>query len=306
MRAALLHLDEALARQTELAARVAERGDVQLALRDLGPRLRLWSRPPALAQLRDRLRADLPSREGPVVAFCGSGDFHHVTALLLERAIEAAGVDAVTVLHFDNHPDWVRFPNGAHCGSWVGQAARLTGVARVLTIGVCSRDIRKPNPRRADLDLLHEARLELYAYADPDGDSEVTLGGQGWATSEAMGESAFAAFLPGRIATEAVYVTIDKDVLRAADAATNWDQGRTSLELLRTLLERGLDGHRLIGADIVGDWSSPTYGGDAATRLLKTGEALLDQPWSRPSLSACAANEGVNLDLLDLFMRAAA
>ena len=304
MRASLLHLDEALVGQDALLARVLANDGRSLDLRDLGPKLRLWSRPAALAELRARLREALPANAGPALVFCGSGDFHHITPILLQRAIEAAGLPAVTVLHFDNHPDWVRFPYGVHCGSWVGQAARLPGVTKVITVGVCSPDIRKPSPRRADLELLTEQRLELYAYRAPDGGRSIELCGRTWPTIEAMGDAAFAEFLPGRISTEAIYITIDKDVLSPDDAATNWDQGRTSLALLKSLLAAVLRGHRLIGADVVGDWSPAIYGGGAVARLMKCGEAWLDQPRSTPPAGALAANEGVNLELLDLFVGA--
>jgi hypothetical protein len=300
MRAALLHLDDALIRQQALVAQVTALGGRAVDLRDLGPALRLWSRAPALEDLRARLAEALPPSGGPTLVFSGSGDFHHVTPLLLERAIEAAGRPAVTVVHFDNHPDWVRFANGVHCGSWVGRAARMEQVARVITVGVCSQDIRRPNPRRADLDLLAEGRLELYPYRAPDGAACAELGGRQWPTIEAMGEAEFATFLPGRIQTEAIYITIDKDVLRPKDAATNWDQGRTSLAYLRRLLVGSLRNHRLIGADVLGDWSPAIYGGGALSCVLKQGEALLDQPWSRPPQAARAAGEAVNLNLLDL------
>ncbi len=300
MRAALLHLDAALTAQDALAAQVVSGGGRDVDARDLGPALRLWSRPQALDALAERLRRDLPASAGPALVFTGSGDFHHVSPILLRRAIEAAGCEAVTVLHFDNHPDWVRFANGVHCGSWVGQAARLPGVAKVITAGVCSPDIRKPSPRRADLDLLTEERLELYAYRGPDGAASVELCGQSWPTIAAMGEATFAAFLADRIATDAIYITIDKDVLRADAAATNWDQGQTSLEFLKALIAPLLDSHTLIGADVVGDWSPAVYGGGPIARLLKRGEAMLDQPWSKPAPAACAANEDVNLQLFNL------
>ena len=306
MRACLLHLDDALVRQEALAARALAGGGRGLDLRDLGPRLRLWSRPAALDELAARLGRDLPASLGPVLVFSGSGDFHHITPILLRRALEASGCEAVTVLHFDNHPDWVRFGWGLHCGSWVGRAARLGGVAGLITIGVCSSDIRAPSPRRADLALLSEGRLELYAYRAPDGRGAVEIGGRTWPTIDAMGEAAFVEFLPHRIATEAVYVTIDKDVLRTGEAATNWDQGQTSLALLKTLLAAVLRGRRLIGADVVGDWSPPVYGGDPVARVMKWGEAWLDQPRSPPGEAAIAANQGVNLELLDLIVGAAA
>ncbi|HEX5262239.1 MAG TPA: hypothetical protein VFW13_01850 [Phenylobacterium sp.] len=305
MRAALLHLDDALIGQAELAVQVAALGGRSVELRDLGPALRLWSRPQALDDLRARLAESLPATSGPTLVFSGSGDFHHITPLLLERAIEAAGRPAVTVVHFDNHPDWVRFANGAHCGSWVGWAARLARVSLVITVGVCSEDIRRPSPRRADLDLLAEGLLELYPYRAPDREASLELGGREWPTIEAMGEAAFAAFLPSRVQTEAIYITIDKDVLRAEEAATNWDQGRTSVAYLSSLLAPLLREHRLIGADVVGDWSSAIYGGGVLSRVLKQGEALLDQPWSQPPRAAQAAAEAVNLQLLHLIAEGA-
>jgi hypothetical protein len=300
MRTALLHLDSALTLQRELASTVWDRGGLGLDLRQLGPALRLWSRPRALERLRARVASDLPASEGPTLVFSGSGDFHHITPTLLDRACEAAGRPPVTVLHFDNHPDWVRFANGAHCGSWVGWAARLPNVARVITVGVCSDDIDRPEAKRADLDLLNEGRLELYPYRAPRGGPSVSLAGREWPTIEAMGEAAFLEFLANRIHTTAVYLTIDKDVLQPADAGTNWDQGRTSLAFLKAMVARIGADHRIIGADVVGDWSPAAYGGGPLAGLLKRGEALLDQPWTRPSSAVRAQNEAANLELLDL------
>ena len=300
MRTALLHLDSALRSQRELARTVAGRGGRNLDCRHLGPALRLWSRPAALERLRSRVGATLPAVDGPFLVFSGSGDFHHITPTLLERACEAAGNPPVTLLHFDNHPDWVRFSRGAHCGSWVGRAARLPHVARVVTVGVCSPDVLAPERKGADLALVTEDRVELYAYRAPGGAATVAVAGHEWPTIEAMGEAAFLDFLPTRIPTSAVYVTIDKDVLRAADAGTNWDQGRTSLAFLKAMLARIGEGHRVIGADVVGDWSPAVYGGGLMAGLLKQGEALLDQPWSRPDATAQAANQAANLQLLDL------
>jgi arginase family enzyme len=300
VRAALLHLDAALTHQDMLAAQVIGAGGCDLDARDLGPELRLWSRPQSLERLAARLRQDLPASAGPALVFSGSGEFHHVSPILLRRAIEAAGCEAVTVLHFDSHPDWVRFAKGVHCGSWLGQAARMPGVAKVITAGVCGPDIRRPSPRRADLGLLTEERLELYAYRGPDGAASVELCGQSWPTIAAMGERVFAAFLADRVATEAIYITIDKDVLRPRAAASNGDQGQTSLEFLKALIAPLLASHRLIGADVVGDWSPGIYGGGTIATLLKRSEALLDPSWAKPAPAARAANEDVNLQLFKL------
>lgn len=303
MRPALLHLDEALTAQRRLRLAVVGAGGLLLDYRDIGPSLRLWTRPAPLDRLRRRLATALPYDAGPVAIFSGSGDFHHVAVLLIERALDVAGGGPVTVVHFDNHPDWVRFGRGAHCGSWVGLAARLPGVAKVITVGLCNGDISRSE--NADLDLVAEGRLELYPYRTPGSAAALRLCDRDWPAIEAMGEAAFADVLPGRIETDAVYITIDKDVLRSEDAATNWDQGATSLDFLKTLIRRVAAGRRLVGADVVGDWSKALYGGGLLAPLLKQAEALLDQPWRAPPADLCAANETVNLELLGLLREVA-
>lgn len=303
MRPVLLHLDEALDHQPLLR----ERQGAMVDARDLGPALRLWSRPAALARLTDRLRDSLPTATGPDLIFAGSGDFHHVSPLLIARAVEASGGQPLTVLHFDNHPDWVRFENGMHCGSWVARAARLPGVARVITVGVCSGDIHRPETKRADMSLISDRRVELYPYVAPDGGPVFQVGDQGWPSIEALGEGAFAQLLASRIETDAIYVTVDKDVLRAEDAVTNWDQGRLSLTGLSAMVRAAAAKARIVGMDVVGDWSPPRYGPDLLSALLKRGEAFLDQPRRGPSPSlARQVNEAANLALLDLFAEVAA
>jgi hypothetical protein len=306
MRAAVLELDDALGGQPRLRERMAAAGGETVAADDLGPALRLWSRPQPLTRLAARVREALPATLGPRLVFAGSGDFHHVTPTLLARALEARPGGPVTVLHLDNHPDWVRYANGLHCGSWVGAAARTPGVARVLSLGMCSSDLGAARARQGDVSLILEERLALYAYRAPDGGGSLDLAGRSWPTIESLGLDGFLRRLLGEIGTERVYVTLDKDVLRAADAATNWDQGQMDAGELFAILGAVLGRHRLVGADVVGDWSRPAYGGGPVAAWLKRGEALLDQPWRAPDgARADAVNEAINLRLLDLFAEAA-
>jgi hypothetical protein len=116
-----------------------------------------------------------------------------------------------------------------------------------------------------------------------------------------LGEGPFADLLASRIETDAVYITIDKDVLRADDAVTNWDQGQLSLDGLERLVRVVAGKARLIGADVVGDWSPPRYGPDLLSNLLKRGEAFLDQPRGRVPGDMARTNEATNLRLLSLF-----
>lgn len=306
MRPVILRLDDSLERQTALERRVLDVGGEVAMADDLGPAFRLWTRSATRDALKRRLGEELPARTGGDLVFAGSGDFHHVTPLLIERAAQQA-CGPVTILHFDNHPDWARFARGKHCGSWVGEAARLPGVEKVVTVGVCSPDIGKAKAREGDLALIAEDRLDLFAWSAPDGGGEVALEGRSWPTIEAMGQEAFLQHLEQTITTRCVYVTLDKDVLSAGDAVTNWDQGRASLDFVIAAVRRICAGRRLLGADVVGDWSEPVYGGGAGAWLLKQGEALLDQPWRRPSPEdADAVNEAANLRLLEAFAGLAA
>ncbi|CAN5370474.1 arginase family protein [soil metagenome] len=302
VRPVLLHLDDALLAQSTLAARVAASGGQALDMRDIGPAIRLWSRPGPLQILEDRVARAVPADERPLLAFNGSGDFHHVTPLLIRRACASAGHPPLTIVHFDNHPDWVTFEPGLHCGSWVGAASRIPGVEKVITVGVCSADIDTPANAAAETELIESGRLEMYAYRAPRGGA-LDLFGRRWPTIQSLGEAAFSALLDQRIETQAVYVTIDKDVLRSRDAATNWDQGEIGLDYLKTLIGVAGTGRRLIGADVTGDWSKPRYGGPGLDGWMKRGEAMLDQPWSPPSPGARRLNEAVNVALFDCLDR---
>lgn len=298
MRIGALHLDDALSSQPRLvdvfAGRAAE-------VRDLGPRLRLWSRDDAIDELRARIRAELPPTSEPELIFAGSGDFHHVSAILIERALEKTDA-ALTLVHLDNHPDWVTFANGMHCGSWVGRAARLPGVTRTITLGVTSPDIDRPECKQADLALIKEERVLLFPYRTTTPSAAYRICGREWPTIEVMGELAFIQHLPAYVETDAIYVTIDKDVLRPRDAVTNWDQGAASLDFVLSTV-RTLAAHkRIVGADVVGDYSPAVYGGSVASRASKFCEALLDQPWRRPDRAdAARVNEEANLQLVTLF-----
>ncbi len=68
----------------------------------------------------------------------GSGDYHHVTQLLLERL---PSDEPIHLIVCDNHPDNMRYPFGIHCGSWVYWASKLPQVARIDVLGISSSDI---------------------------------------------------------------------------------------------------------------------------------------------------------------------
>ncbi|MGE5493474.1 MAG: arginase family protein [Actinomycetota bacterium] len=213
------------------------------------------------------LAAQMPEDYGTV--FLGSGDFHHLSHLLLKRLRYSGPFDMVV---FDNHPDNMRFPFGIHCGSWVRHAARLPGIRTIHVLGICSGDVGLAHAWENHLLPLYRGRVRYW-----------TIGvDTGWAQAVGLGKSV-RRFDTGDALIEAftaqqrredipVYLSIDKDVLAPEVARTNWDQGELDLEQVGRIIE-SLAG-RLVGSDITGEISIYRYRA-AWKRWLS---ALDDQP----------------------------
>lgn len=191
-----------------------------------------------------------PPDEAIGTAFLGSGDFHHVTLPLVER-LAASGPFRVVV--FDNHPDNMRYALGVHCGSWVRAVSRLPFVSHVHVVGISSPDVAGRHAWGNHLGPLFRRRLTYWctevdvAWARRLG---LAAAVRGFASTGALLE-AFVDEVASR--QEPTYLSIDKDVLRAEVARTNWDQGRMSEEELVAAIAplRG----SLVGSDVTGEVS---------------------------------------------------
>lgn len=309
MQLLLLHLDDALVLQPDFIRSCLKAGAREIEANGDGAAIRLWSREGELEAFAGRLSAQMPrGRHDARLTFMGSGDFHHVTSLLLEDALSSEEEPA-TVIHFDNHPDWVRFAGGVHCGSWINRAAEHAQVDKVITVGVCSDDLTRPERKGANLSLLSTGALELYPYdhapsrvrkdygAGPS--YRQAAGFIEWRTIVSCGEENFVGYLLSRIRTDNVYLTIDKDVFAREEAVTNWDQGSMRLPYLLSMLAAIGHLHRIIGADVIGDYSRPVYAGSPWTVIAKRAEVLIDQPLRSPEpRDAVRINSAANHRLL--------
>ena len=252
-----------------------------------GAAVRLWARQPALNELKSKLLA-LYEGEEPFLTFIGSGDFHHVTALLLVE-MARKNLEPITLIHFDNHPDWVKFPKGMHCGSWLSDARAIPTVQRALTLGLCSDDIYNKSGQ-ANLELITRGFLEIFPYAD---------------TLAQMGLEKFTAEFLAHIPTQQVYITLDKDVLIPRDAITNWDQGKMCLEDAICLIKAIGTKHKIIGADVIGDYSPVKFSGGLIQKFFKYGEVFFDHPRAKPDIAQAAKiNEKTNIRLLTCLFHA--
>ncbi|MGH7782800.1 MAG: hypothetical protein ACREO5_03010, partial [Candidatus Binatia bacterium] len=191
----------------------------------------------------------------PDVAFLGSGDFHHVSYLLIRRIASKAPFQVVV---FDNHPDNMLYPWGIHCGSWVHHLCRLGFVSRVTVVGIASADIRWNHLWENYLLPLYTGKLS-YLCLSPISRLTQLIGLTGIRDFRCDQES-----LPQRIAghlrhqdANPIYLSIDKDVLSSRAVQTNWDQGvLTEQQLIKTV--KRLNPY-IIAADVTGDISFHRY-----------------------------------------------
>jgi arginase family enzyme len=301
LRLRILDIDGSLPAQPGIAAAIGDGRAQRVDLRNEERSLRLWASRRQLRALAARLTAlTPPPGQGPLVTFYGSGDYHHLATMLI-----ASVAEPVTVVHFDNHADWVRVPATHNCGGWVNRALALQQVKRVITLGICSDDLVRPQLKSGNVAALASGRLEIHAWRAPpsrvwgrigDGPGHSRIGRHiVWNCLAELNWPDFLDALAARLPTEAVWVTIDKDVLRLADAATNWDQGGMPLDALLTALKRLAATRRIVGVDICGEYSPPRF-----FNPIKRIAAWLDHPRALPARpEALARNDRTNRALIE-------
>lgn len=304
MRLQVIDLDGSVARQEPLRRRIDAGEASRIDAAHLAARLRIVASRGARARLLEQLAAEDRGGSGPPVYFYGSGDFHHLAALLI------AGVsEPVTVVHFDNHPDWVQFPATVNCGAWVNRALELPQVRKVITIGPCSSDLVRPEWQFANLRAVAEERIALYPWRHA---PSRVWGRYGTVASfrqegnhlhwRNLADEDWAHFLDDLVATIPtgdIWLSIDKDVLGRDEALTNWDQGDLPLTHLLGAIERLAGARRVVGVDVCGDWSEPRFSDPFRAAL-----AYFDHPRPmRPSSEELGVNARVNAELIDCFAR---
>jgi hypothetical protein len=294
MKTRVLDLDDSVVRQRALLHRAAA---AVLPLGAWGPRLRLACRFGCFRRFERDLASWLGAgQDGPCLTFVGSGDFHHVSLALLRRQ-----PGPCNLLVLDNHPDWMRAVPLLHCGTWLHHAAALPQVARVFHVG---GEVDFDNTYRwlAPWPALRSGKITVLPAVR-------RFRGAGWAavphqplrdrpdepaTSARLGEL----LAPHRaeLAELPLYVSLDKDVLRADEAVVNWDSGHLRVPEVLGVLEAFLTASAgLAGMDVVGDWSPVRVRG-----LLRLWLHLSEHPRLQVDPEeARRRNEALNLTLFE-------
>jgi len=301
----ILNLDGSLLRQAGLLKRY-QPGIIDLA--GLGPSCRLWANRKTAAGVMAALNPDARH----AITFLGSGDFHHVSNLLVSQFAEP-----LTLIVFDFHPDWDILPPRLGCGSWVTRTLGLANIDKVLLLGPSSDDISIPAIYTGNLQALKNDRLEIYPYEHqptrvlfrnvPENRSlNVERGGFvstiSWAELRGRDLKAFMAGALQRCGVKKAYVSIDKDCLRSEHALTNWEEGRFTLDELLQLLKVIKEKMEIVGLDITGEYSEPVVSGSFKSLCSRLDHPAGYTAQGKNSEIIADINEQTNLRILELLL----
>ena len=247
----------------------------------------------AMRRLEHRIMAEINCHR---LYLLGSGDFHHVSYLLIKNMPH----DNVHVVVFDTHPDNMFFPAGIHCGSWVYHASRLPNVSAISVFGIASGDITGLNVLQNRLSVIRSGKVQYFclspvgAFLKRAGNRHIKeIGSDYPSTIHALREEISKYNSP-------IYLSIDKDVLSADSIRTTWDQGKMpENELMRCI--KALS-KKVVAADITGDISVPVYhnpmkkilrwiDGESSNPLFTTDDFYKHQTMNLKILSLLARNK---------------
>ncbi len=277
----IIDFDGSITSQTEFIATFKHRINI-VNLRSLQHAARLWTNPKKFATICHAAFKEFK----PGFYLLGSGDFHHFSLGLISQYKEP-----LTVVLFDNHPDWIKPPHQYHCGTWVYGLARLPHVQRIIIIGLESGDIDGKKFKDGDVESYLNHKIILLPYesvnVEVSDKKNVQLHSQ-----LKLNLNAGIAEIMSHIITPNVYISVDKDCLSLKDAFTNWEQGTLPLSSVLATIAAIKKQFKIIGADTVGDYSDLKF-----SSPLKWLGSFLDRKINRKPLNKAdlQRNEQANL-----------
>ncbi len=187
----------------------------------------------------------------PAFVLYGSGDFHHLAGWFLRRIKEN-----VTLVSFDNHPDWDIRPPRWSCGGWVNRALELENLQRCAVWGCGNFELSWPGRMFGNQRALSSGRLQIHAWGER---FSARVRQRFDCMSRENWRERFEQFAT-QLAGNAIYVTVDLDCLKAEEAATNWENGLFTAEEVAWAIGRLRAHGRVVGGDVCGAYSPPRFG----------------------------------------------
>lgn len=196
----------------------------------------------------------------PGIHFFDNGNYHYMSKLWTDRLQEP-----FTLIVFDHHPDMQppRFGGILSCGGWVKEVLDHNKfIQNVVIIGVKDElveTVRKELSQSGEANILDKVTFikESEILKEPPASAGMPSNGSVLQKSailkpvilEPTGDRIH---LSSNISPN-IYISIDKDALAPAYAATNWDQGSLSTESLKKIITELAANHKIFGIDICGE-----------------------------------------------------
>ena len=178
------------------------------------------------------------------IHFFDNGNYHYMSKLWTDQVQEP--FDLVV---FDHHPDMQppRFEGILSCGGWIKEVLDHNKfVQNVIVIGVADH-------------LVEEIREDLSQANSAEILNRVTFIRESEIVTLSSHISHFTSL------SSSLYISIDKDDLSTAEAATNWDQGSLTFEQLSATLTHLIQHRKILGIDICGERARDMGFEDTAT-----------------------------------------
>jgi Arginase family len=274
----IFNVDDSISAQSEFLQRFHAKINTK-SLQSFQTCMRLWSSKRNFSKASDEMELAGSSQ----LALLGSGDYHYLTLALLEQH-----KSPLTLVLFDNHPNWLRQPHQYRCSTWIYEAARLPHVERIVIVGLENGDLCGKKFLAGDIESYLSKKIVLLPYSGV----EVAVSKQSTLQLQSQLKQSLKAGVQeilDAISTTNVYVSVDKDCLRAEDAITNWEQGTLPLETVTACIEAIRAQHTIVGADTVGDYSPPVF-----TSPFKWGSSFLNRPNKAWRLNASMQANTIN------------
>ena len=189
----------------------------------------------------------------PEIHFFDNGNYHYMSKLWTDRVQEP-----FSLIVFDHHPDMQppRFGDILSCGGWVKEVLDNNKfIQNVIIIGV--KD-----------ELVETVREELSQSGEANILDKVIFIKESVLTSTLHLHNISDLIIRdcGRTHTSyPIYISIDKDALAPAYAATNWDQGSLNTKSLKSTITELAAKHKILGVDICGERAKDFEGNEYYT-----------------------------------------
>ena len=174
----------------------------------------------------------------PGIHFFDNGNYHYMSKLWTDRVQEP-----FDLIVFDHHPDMQppRFEGILSCGGWIKEVLDHNKfVQNVIVIGVADHLVEEIRE-----DLLQANAAEIL--------NRVTFIRESELKKHPENLSSLVCSELASVLSSNIYLSIDKDALSTAEAATNWDQGSLTFEQLAKTLKVLAENRKILGIDICGE-----------------------------------------------------